>query len=660
MRTQARRALRVVLVEFVQLQGGRFELAFAGTFPLVEFHFLGCFKALTLSNEGLSIVCTTCQSQLRVRNEKLFGKILPCPKCGGMVLVAAPGSVDALDDFGDSEAALDRTDEAAPAATETVPSGIQPSDLSAANASSLPSWFGMAVGGAACVVIAGGMLAYGWAHWASGAKAIPVAILPVSTADLPVIETETDDDQDVNADSDSAIESDAANRDSESSNIASSEVATERTGSQAAATEDHEQAAPLELHTPATIISTHASQPPTQVSAASLSNLANLLSGESPVTTPTATPNTAPPLSYQDVVPGTLASKASGNASPAVVNATNPTTVKLDQELRAVRFNQLPLIEFVRAMVRLSGQSIYLDPVALQQTANRIDTPVSVSAIDVTVGDVLRTALQPINLVAIVEGDFVRISSPRLEDPKLISSSLFVGDLLGGRGNDLDLAAVISTLIAPQSWAVQGGQGTITRKADRLLLNNTDHVRIQAALLLEKLRVARGMRPRRKLPASYTNLEPRWDRLQRYYQRQVNMDVWQAEPLLNVVEQLEAAAGIRILIDWRALSETPRNWTPQTPRTLSARAQPIGELFDSFVESAEAALVPLDDSTVQLTSQRVASQRTYLEFYRYDQLSEAGRQLVEDLMLTGHAALDPASDMAFVVATSGQHRDLLP
>jgi DNA-directed RNA polymerase subunit RPC12/RpoP len=37
-----------------------------------------------------TFLCTTCEAKLTVKDEKLIGKIVPCPRCGGMVLVATP------------------------------------------------------------------------------------------------------------------------------------------------------------------------------------------------------------------------------------------------------------------------------------------------------------------------------------------------------------------------------------------------------------------------------------------------------------------------------------------------------------------------------------------------------------------------------------------
>lgn len=43
--------------------------------------------------QEFTIVCTTCQSRIKVRNSSLIGQIVPCPKCAGMVLVENPSKI---------------------------------------------------------------------------------------------------------------------------------------------------------------------------------------------------------------------------------------------------------------------------------------------------------------------------------------------------------------------------------------------------------------------------------------------------------------------------------------------------------------------------------------------------------------------------------------
>lgn len=43
-----------------------------------------------MDKSSFSIACTTCRARLKVRDLSLVGQILPCPKCGSMVMIATP------------------------------------------------------------------------------------------------------------------------------------------------------------------------------------------------------------------------------------------------------------------------------------------------------------------------------------------------------------------------------------------------------------------------------------------------------------------------------------------------------------------------------------------------------------------------------------------
>ncbi|MEM7477578.1 MAG: hypothetical protein AAF483_21535 [Planctomycetota bacterium] len=43
--------------------------------------------------EPFSITCSTCQSRIKVRNEKLIGQVVNCPKCDSLVMIAAPQQI---------------------------------------------------------------------------------------------------------------------------------------------------------------------------------------------------------------------------------------------------------------------------------------------------------------------------------------------------------------------------------------------------------------------------------------------------------------------------------------------------------------------------------------------------------------------------------------
>lgn len=54
--------------------------------------------------EGFRVICSTCGGKLRVRDRKLIGQIVACPKCQAMVLVQAPGDGASQDETAAADA----------------------------------------------------------------------------------------------------------------------------------------------------------------------------------------------------------------------------------------------------------------------------------------------------------------------------------------------------------------------------------------------------------------------------------------------------------------------------------------------------------------------------------------------------------------------------
>ena len=150
--------------------------------------------------------------------------------------------------------------------------------------------------------------------------------------------------------------------------------------------------------------------------------------------------------------------------------------------------------------------------------------------------------------------------------------------------------------------------------------------------------------------------DPRWQQVERYLQRRINMDVWEEAPVSRIFNELEAASGLRLLVDWNALATV--GVTPSRTATLHARERIASEVFDHFLNPSGLVLVPVGGKTIQVTTHTVAQSRRWLEIYPTAGLSEDGMATVEQLMLRGAAAIDPSSEVAIVVADSNIHKSL--
>lgn len=68
--------------------------------------------------ESFTIQCTSCESRIRVRNPNMIGQIANCPKCGSMILIAAPQKITV--ESGNSTDSVAVTREALPPPDESL------------------------------------------------------------------------------------------------------------------------------------------------------------------------------------------------------------------------------------------------------------------------------------------------------------------------------------------------------------------------------------------------------------------------------------------------------------------------------------------------------------------------------------------------------------
>ncbi len=586
-----------------------------------------------MTTDGFFTTCTTCSSRLKVRDQAAIGQIFACPKCGSMVLVAAPEGMEVLPDGESPEQIAD-----APVDSDAA------ADWETAAPKTNTNWLAIGAGAFATLAIAGSIFAY----YRINATPEIAQIAATESVTTPVEEVVNDAIDEVT----DAAPAQPGNTDPEEipTEVGTDDVPVDEIFSEIDSADANPVAVDGATENVPSVVNPAPAELTPNIAPGTLTNLSRLLSGGA--TTPIPETTDAPEAAGDAIsVPATtLASKSSTAASPS--NAAGVSS-RLATRVRAVRFEDVSLVHFIRTMMELTGVPIQLDPLAVEQQGT--ETTVSVAAIDIEVIDVLRQALEPRKLIAVIDRGVVRVTSASTESAANVSTSHFVGDLLGGKGRDSDLPTLISTLIAPESWQAVGGTGSIEQTGDRLTITNTRLATIRTVAFLEKLRAARGLKPRKKLPSHLVSKTPRWQQINRYLKRRISMDVWEPTPVVQIFRDLESAAGLRLLVDWKALAATGIH--PSDNATLHGREQIAADVLAHFLDPSNLTLVPINGKTVQVTSKSSATKK-WIEIYDLEQLGRDGMSKVEQLMLSGTAALDPAADVAIVLADSATHRDL--
>jgi hypothetical protein len=193
-----------------------------------------------------------------------------------------------------------------------------------------------------------------------------------------------------------------------------------------------------------------------------------------------------------------LATPANGRSSPPAAPA--PIVVALKKPV-SVHWNQLPLVEFAAAINKLGDINVVLDNAGLNEAAAELKTPISLSADQVPLADVLHRVLEPLKLDYLIKNEVLVISSRSRCRPTFEVRAYPVADLVtdsktaaGAKVDFEPLIQLITSTVEPSSWAAAGGRGRVDslESALRLVIRQSAAGHQQTSALLQKLRSMNG------------------------------------------------------------------------------------------------------------------------------------------------------------------------
>ena len=222
-------------------------------------------------------------------------------------------------------------------------------------------------------------------------------------------------------------------------------------------------------------------------------------------------PAAAVPDSRNEKEDNELPIEASGPPGISVVNKGTPlaqdTEARLADSIPEIRFQKIPLWRFLDVMSDYTAVPIRLNWEAATHAGVSAQKTVDVSMSDATIGQILTDVLVPLRLSFRVDQAQIEVIKAESLDEKLRVTKYFVGDLAGLEAAAFDgLVQLVEQVVAPGSWRGSGGNGQLLVKDRRLYLKQSEPAHFETILLLEKLRVARGLPPRSSYPRGLFDL----------------------------------------------------------------------------------------------------------------------------------------------------------
>jgi hypothetical protein len=188
----------------------------------------------------------------------------------------------------------------------------------------------------------------------------------------------------------------------------------------------------------------------------------------------------------------------------------------------ALEFAVTPLHRVAEQVAETHGIPVTLDQKALADTGTALDDPVSLATRGLTLGQTLRHALEPLELVAVPHNEALMITTAVEAEQSCLMIRLYpVSDIVSPNpsGNspadpDTMLDALLGT-VADDAWSDSGGAGSASYFpiSQALVVSQIEEVHDQIAEFLADYRAAQA-----KLPPAAPRKEPADDELStRYY-----------------------------------------------------------------------------------------------------------------------------------------------
>jgi DNA-directed RNA polymerase subunit RPC12/RpoP len=316
-------------------------------------------------------------------------------------------------------------------------------------------------------------------------------------------------------------------------------------------------------------------------------------------------------------------SSSEGASEPPSTEETSPprqaprqvdVAARLADPIAAIEFSNLPLVDFLDFISDLSTIPVTIEPEALAWRRLTPHAPISVKLKETTVGGAVSAALEPLALGFDVREGHLVVTAPAVKDATLRQIKHPVNDLVPGDSQQLvEFGRLITQLVAPESWKTAGGPGSVEPQDGGLLIEQSEAIHYRVIAFCETLRAARGLSLRTRFDAS---------RFQPLIQRQlaqsklnapIQLNFRQSTDLTEILKRLGSAAGITILIDWRAATEA--GWSTNAKGSVVAEHEPLGDVLSRLLSPMDLAYRVIDGATLEITTPEKLRVKIDTEFF---------------------------------------------
>jgi hypothetical protein len=301
----------------------------------------------------------------------------------------------------------------------------------------------------------------------------------------------------------------------------------------------------------------------------------------------------------------------------------------LDRKIDRLQAVDMPLTSFAEKVHKQTGLLLLIDTRALDDVGIGTDVPVSIDVRNVSLGSALRTVLRDFELTLLIRDEVVWITSPEESEAYLATKLYPVRDLVTLDGHlpakfahlvSDELLELVTTTIAPESWADVGGPGSIELVANQwaLAVAQTDDVHARLTQQMQRIRRARkfartwdGEGPVSPIALEEPDTEENAKRIRAALASKVDLQ-FHKKPLAEVAKELSVKHGIAVVVDTRALDDVGIG--TDSPITFASSGTSLESALRHMMRPYELAILVQNESLWLTTPEEEESQLVTLVY----------------------------------------------
>ncbi|HIA63752.1 MAG TPA: hypothetical protein EYN93_12820 [Planctomycetaceae bacterium] len=267
---------------------------------------------------------------------------------------------------------------------------------------------------------------------------------------------------------------------------------------------------------------------------------------------------------------------------------------------------ELPLFQFFYLVTTLGNFPVTVDLQSLELSGTSLFSPVSISAENQTLAEILTTVLDPLGLAMVQNGGHVIILHQRHISPEVLRRDIQLERIEKLGLTTVELSDIVNQSLGdPQKPITSITAGDIANESAGLTIQGDQRVQdrverlLQRMLQSEKLQAIDGL----------ANELDAWEQ----YQQNSSLNFHRKTPLVRILAYLNSETGLHFQVNWDQLWKV--GWTPTSQVTLVTDNETLLSGLQQLLTSNGLSFIARADNVLEITSAKHALETNLVSFY---------------------------------------------